>query len=879
MSTFELFRYIDSTLAQAAAQAETHYERQDFNACLVRLRQIAEDLAWRLVEIYDLTPYERTFNSAICELKDARTTPDYVIGLFRDLQRYGNRAAHSLTGDAKTAGGQLFQLYRLMLFAVEKLSPSTANLKRPKFVLPTPTRGQDTSKLRKLREEQEKLARQLEESENDRERYEQELAELQRTRVVISESLQKTFAQLQDSEREEVGPLIQSWRQDPDAIAAEKIAGSLDDKFEWYGLGDEKFWGVIGARSPASDVLVGLWIGAEFERYDWALQHRFDINPVLGSFQLYAIKSNPQTTPDATGLFDAFSDDDLILCAVPKLVVSRVREVTDESQLNALFEELPGEAVEALLALATGSSVEEARREVGLISSEDDRETIDPNDFHAALERPLSGRYVTEVDDEGLRAMLDAPFKQWRVYLHPSQRACVQMNGRGPIRVLGGAGTGKTVALVHRAVHLVRNVFETGERILVTTFTRNLASELAASIAQLATPEEFERIDVANIHKVARDIYKSNGMGNRVATRTQIEECWAKAYEVCPDDMSYSLAFFMDEWRHVIVPQDIQSSSEYARASRRGRGTRIHKLKRPKIWPVFEAFRKGLDDLGVLGWDDLIMEARALAEQEPEPTWRAVLSDEVQDYRAGELKFLRALVDRQDNDMFLVGDSHQRIYGLPASFKACGIQIVGRSVRLKINYRTTEAIRALGVQVLAGQTFDDMNEGTDTLGGYTSIRQGHAPAVHVVEDVSAERDLVFEHIREWIINGNIDARDVCIAAPTKRLRDRYASALDKLGRAHYIVDKDDVESAREYPGVRLATFHRLKGLEFRAVVLVGVQAGLMPLALDPVHFADDTARNQWEQTQRSLLYVAITRARDELCIVGVGEPCPFISVS
>ena len=873
MSNFELFRHIDPKLSDAASKAEEHYAREDYNACLVKTRQIGEFLADMLCDRHNLYLMDASFNTALGVLSDQVGLPHWVMGIFRNIQQHGNRAAHSLRGDPRAAGEVLHQTFRLMLWSLGELAPHATDIKMPKFRLPEPL-GEDSALLAKLRAEQESLANELAKSEQARRAYEQQVEKLRRPNVTISDSFTRRFATLPEEEREALTPFVLKFREDPEAFTFQKLNMTADDKFAWVGL-DDDFWGLITVTSPGKDVIVCVWIGEREECELWSSDHRVDVHPQLGSLQLYSVALEPPEEQPSSALFAKFSDEELISCGVPPLLIPAVRVIEDEDALLSLVEHLPGEASDALVELATGKSVAAAREVAGLETPDED---VDTQDFDLALGNELTRRHIVEVDDEALEAILKEPLSQWRIFLHPSQKRAVEVNSSGPVRVLGGAGTGKTVALIHRAVLLVRERLEPEERVLVTTYTRNLALELAASIRKLTTDEEFARIDIRHIHKVARDLLAGQGISPDIASDRQREAAWDRALEEVPAGITYPRAFYEDEWRNVIVPHDIQSASEYMKASRRGRGTSVHKLKRAQIWPVFQAYRDALNKESLMEWDDLIVEARELVMQQPELCqWRALLSDEVQDYKAGELRFLRALVPRDDDDMFLVGDGHQRIYGLPTSFKACGVHIVGRSFRLKVNYRTTERIRDLAMRALAGEDWDDMNEGQDDLTGYHSIRVGEEPVIELHETFKEEYQSLIEHVRTWLFDEDVPAQDICIAARFSKLRDTYQKVLENEGYPTVIIDADSSDEELG-AGIRLATFHRLKGMEFSHIILAGVQEGVVPYDLPDEKFADDVARHEHMKTERALFYVAATRARDHLVVMGVGDASPLLGL-
>jgi superfamily I DNA/RNA helicase len=601
---------------------------------------------------------------------------------------------------------------------------------------------------------------------------------------------------------------------------------------------------------------------------------RVEVHPLLGSVQVFH-ESNVDAH-DTGVLFQGYTDEELARCGVPEGLMTLVRTFANQDALIEHIELLPDEAAEALWALSGGATLEEARASAGLAQNTPEGQTSTELDI--AVEHTASRRQLAEVDDEELARMLDAPLALWRTYLHPSQRHAVEMHANGPIRVLGGAGTGKTVALLHRVGFLLREVFTGEERVLVTTFTRNLTLELESALRDLLTDEEFERVDVHNLHSVATRVLREQGLSMELARDDDVDAAWTEALKVLPKDLArrFDRAFFEYEWKHVILAGDIYDSTGYMEARRSRMGTRVHRLTRVRLWPVFEAYREALGRRGVSHWDDLLSQAAYM--MKGEGGYAAVLSDEVQDYTPAALRLLRALVPRGPNDMFLVGDAHQRIYGAMANFKACGIHIVGRSVRLKVNYRTTERIRQVAMGALAGCVYDDLDGGDDDLDGYHSIRAGVEPVMWHGESKDDELEFLDELLTRWIVEEDVESSEICIATRLGAGVSHYTRGLEARNFTLEQVTKD--VPAHELPlGLRIATFHRLKGTEFSRVVLVGVNAFTFPFIHQDAVFPDEQAREEVLKTERALFYVAATRARDHLVVTGWGDRSEYLNLN
>lgn len=702
-------------------------------------------------------------------------------------------------------------------------------------------------------------------------------------RLAVAKSFLESYSKLPKKLQKKVREFTERFQEDPtrSGLNFERLSGTRDPKVR--SLRVDQAYRVIVVQPDRGDVILCVWVDHHDEAYRWVEKKTFEVNPLSGVLQVFSVEEGEQAVaaveieeqpPEPVvekRLFDAIDDEDLLMSGVPEPLLASVRALVAERELDVLAPHLPTDAADMLYLLASGydfmQALEESSRPKEKVAA------VDVGDFSTALERPETQSQFHLVEGEReLEQMLDAPMEQWRVFLHPSQRRLVEWDVNGPVRVLGGAGTGKTVVLMHRAKHLAEQVFTApDDRLFVTTFTRNLAADLSATLKSLC-PASAERIEVKNIHAWARSFYEQQ-VGRRVAVLEdgpQRREFMSQAATMASTD-AYGVPFYLDEWDQVIQAQEVDSKEAYFRARRVGRGTRLGRKQRAEIWTVLARYRELLESEGLLEWQDLVREARLFIEgRDLALPYKAVLADEVQDLSPPELKLLRAIVPPGPNDLFLVGDAHQRIYGHMARLGACGIEIRGRSRRLKLNYRTTEQIRTRAVTILENLEIDDLDGGVDSLNGYRSLRSGPAPRFHHGERPEDEENALLEVLHEWL--ESTAPEDICVAARTNELVSRYAQILSQAGIPNVLIR---TEATPDRSGVRMATMHRLKGLEFKKVVLCGVQGGQVPLALPESSLADQASAADHEQRERCLFYVASTRARDELVITGFGNASTF----
>jgi hypothetical protein len=692
--------------------------------------------------------------------------------------------------------------------------------------------------------------------------------------VAIGSDFLEAYARVPRAQQRKVREFTEKFKANPKsaAINYEKIHGVKDDKVRTVRI-DQKYRAVI-LHPPQGEVYVLVWVDNHDEAMDWAKKRTFEINPQTGALQIINVTEAEQAVHADAGkkpssLFASFADDVLLSFGLPEVLLPAVRAVQNKDDLLALVRHLPAEASDALTWLAEGERPEEVREVIQATPAK----AVDTTDLGKALEHPdTKRRFVAIQSDADLAAMLDAPLAKWRVFLHPSQDKLVKKHFNGPARVLGGAGTGKTVVAMHRARHLAETLC-TGpqDRILFTTFTANLAQNVEEMLATLC-PDCLNRIEVVHLHAWAVRFLRDQGVEVEVAAQDAVEQCWEEAVQG-NGNFDYDLGFLKLEWDHVVQTHGIDTRDAYLKVPRTGRGKTLSRLQRTQVWGVFDRYRQALKKRNLLEWLGVIRQARRLIEQKkPALPYRAVVVDEAQDFHPEEWKLLRALVPGGANDLFLVGDAHQRIYGRKVVLKDCGIAVQGRASTLKINYRTTEQIRSWATTLLRGVDADDLDGGTDEGKGYKSLLSGPKPECRHFTTAREEQAFLAGKLKELLKQR--PPEEMCVVARTaKMLKDEYQSLLKAEGIPHTVLGQGKEAGGS---GVRLATLHRVKGLEFPVMFVAGANAKVVPMRLASVE-GDQTAKAEHEERERSLLFVAATRARDSLTVTSWGSPSPFLA--
>jgi superfamily I DNA/RNA helicase len=698
-------------------------------------------------------------------------------------------------------------------------------------------------------------------------------------RVAISSDFFSAFSRLPKSQQGKVAKFITNFQKNPRAIGInyEKIEAARDPQMRSVRI-DQGYRGIV-LQPESGKVYMLLWVDQHDEAYRWARRHQCAINAETGAIQVFELEeieavssALPEESEPKSGVFASLKDRELMQLGVPEALLGLVRGIGSEEELDEASRRLPVEAYEGLFLLLAGSSYEEITNERELAA-----EAVDTSDFAGALERETSrSRFVVVENEFELAKMLNAPLEKWRVFLHPSQRRLVEGDRNGPVRVLGGAGTGKTVVALHRARWLARNRVTGNAKVLFTTFTRNLATDIESNLSAICNPEEMARIEVLNLDRWVSQFLRKKKYQYDIIYEKAGQEYWESALDLKSLDLNLPEAFYREEWQRVIQPQSIETLEQYKRASRIGRGTRLSRADRVLVWPVFEEYRNLLAQHRKKEVDDAYRDAAALlASESRQLPYLTVIVDEAQDMSTQAFRLIRQLVAPGTNDLFIVGDGHQRIYGRnKVVLSNCGIEIRGRSRKLKINYRTTEEIRRSAVNLLEGLPVDDLDGGLDDNRPYRSLTHGDPPVLKHFESVEEQTGFIIEYLRQAKEQGRPLA-GICLVARTRNELDALDAALSQNGLQTLRIKTERADYGSP-EAVRMATMHRVKGLEFDEVILGSINQGLVPLAQAVHDKADEVAFRQADLEERALLYVAMTRAKRGCLICSYGVQSPYL---
>lgn len=632
-----------------------------------------------------------------------------------------------------------------------------------------------------------------------------------------------------------------------------------------------------------------------------------EINPVSGAVEVVdqsEVSANVVALPDrTTPLLAEYDDQALVDLGVVPSLLPALRKVTTEEQFDRLLaHNLPELTRDVLLALRARMDPQDVRRHI--TDAWRAEEDVNTRDWARAARRAVS---QAETEDAAVLGALGRSFDAWRLFLHPEQRRLATGDFKGSSKVTGGPGTGKTVVALHRVRHLVAQLPPGRTRpVLLTTYNTNLALDLKERLRQLGGDELLSRVDIKSVDALAREIVQES----RIDLGPPLDDDAAMnlwhTVRVETGMLEYDADFLDTEFKHVILAHRCGSWESYRRVGRSGR-PRISTAQRHEVWQLAQAYRAHLEEpprrttYALIADHAAGLEHHRMARVEEQarykeeqggrdlvhreagsgmwlkPRYRHIVVDEAQDLSASHWRMLRAMVRKGPNDIFLVGDAHQRIYGSRVVLSHHGIQIRGRaSRRLTLNYRTTRQILGSANRLIEGAPFDDLDTGTDTLDGYRSVLTGLAPQFWRAPDRLTEMRAVATLVKERHDRHGTPYSAMAVSVPDGASAQEFANVLAREFHVPAVELRKDGAGA-DADAVRIGTMHRFKGLEFQRVFLTSVGEGQVPhQRIEQYRAVNPDRYRQEEQRARSLLFVAATRARDELVVTWSGRASRFL---
>lgn len=636
---------------------------------------------------------------------------------------------------------------------------------------------------------------------------------------------------------------------------------------------DKNFWSVrvsadirIIVHKTESNLLL-CYVDHHDKAYEWAERRKLETHPKTGAAQLVEIRERIEEVvvpryietikpvPAKLKVFALLSDETLLSYGVPPEWLADVKNA-DEDSILELADHLPAEAAEALLDIATG------------VTPPLPSPVMPGTDPFAHPDAQRRFRVMSNVEE--LEQALSYPWEKWTIFLHPNQQQLIERDFNGPARVSGSAGTGKTIVALHRAVFLARK--NPDARVLLTTFSETLANALRTKLKRLISsePRLAERLEVHSMDAIGLRLFERNCGKAKLASREQIKET-LKAASDSIGGHKFSLHFLLTEWEQVVDAWQLDSWEAYRDVKRLGRKTRLPEPQRLVLWSIFEQARNSLATQKLMTTAAIYTALAAKLETINNPAFEFAVVDEAQDINVPQLRFLASLAGKRPNGLFLAGDLGQRIFQQAFSWKSLGVDIRGRSKTLHINYRTSHQIR-MQADLLLGPEVSDVDGNADDRRGTVSVFNGPQPVILELKTPEEEITAVAKWLKD-ISSEQIKPQEIGVFIRSDTQLSRAKQALEESGLPFKILD-ENVETTNGY--VSVSTMHLAKGLEFRAVVVMAVDDEVIPSQERIENVVDDADLAEVYETERHLLYVACTRARDRLLVTSGDSPSEFL---
>jgi len=631
---------------------------------------------------------------------------------------------------------------------------------------------------------------------------------------------------------------------------------------------------IIVHKSEGS--LLICYVGHHDDAYRWGECRKIETHPKTGAAQLVEIREIVREIPfiryveapesvvtskklqpePKIKLLKDKTDDELLGFGVPPDWVNEVRNADSDDAIQEVCGHLPQEAAEAVLELWTGG----VPRAV----------TVQPASADPFAHPDAQRRFRVMSNREELERALDFPWEKWTVFLHPEQREWKEKNFNGPARVSGSAGTGKTIVALHRAVHLAR--LNNEARILLTTFSDTLANSLRVKLKSLVAgePRIEERIEVASLDSVALRLYKSQVGPVNVANSSAVRQLLADS-SLAVAGHKFTPQFLFSEWEQIVDAWQLKTWESYRDVARLGRQTRLPEAQRKVLWSIFTPVWTALKAKKIITMAGVYSGLTSALKQSNKPPYDFAVVDESQDINVSQLRFLAAFGANRPNGLFFAGDLGQRIFQLPFSWKSLGVDIRGRARNLRINYRTSHQIRFRADRLL-GRDVSDVDENHEDRSDTISVFNGSPPEIYELKTAAEESNSVAKWIAKLSKDG-VAPHEFGVFVRSQAQYSRAEAAVIEAGLPLKVLD-EKVQTTSGH--VSICSMHLAKGLEFRAVIVMACDDDVVPLQERIGSVGDEADLKDIYETERHLLYVACTRARDHLLVTAVEPASEFL---
>lgn len=698
-----------------------------------------------------------------------------------------------------------------------------------------------------------------------------------RPQVAIYKDFLDAYSKIPKIQQKRVREFVNKFMIDPTlrSIHYEKIHDVKDNKIRTVRINDS--YRAIILHPQEGNIYLLVWVDHHDEAMRWAKNKVFKINKHTGALQiidykLIEISQEIQKNDMEELLLKDYDDDSLLVLGVPKILLPAIRGIKKEEDLKEISKYLPEEAYEGIGYLLLGYSIEQTMNKLCRKKSL----KVNENSYNKALQNPDTKRRFKVITNAiELLDILEQPFEKWKVFLHPSQlEIVIGKNGyyEGAIKIIGGAGTGKTVVALHRAKYLAENILKKNEKLLFTTSTKTLANKILYQIKQICSKEVMQKIEVIDFFSFITSYMKSQGHKFNIIDKETEQIFWENVTK--NTNMNMNKQFYKDEWNKVILYNNINDKESYLKISREGRRFRLSKKQREKVWTILSLYRKKLEKHQLSEKVDLIRKAITHFDSKSNYLpYKSIIIDEAQDFNQEEFLLIRKLIPKGKNDIFIVADPNQRINESNVVLSRCGINIRGkRSKQLSINYRTSEEINTFANKLIKDILIDDLDDKKIETIPSISLIHGDPPKIYQFNTFFEEVDFISKTLKEMIKN-NIDYNNICITTRTNNmLKTIYQPALQYYNIPYETIEQDMKEKMGKQVKIKrinVSTMYNVKGLEFQVIFIVGANNDVILKKLNQCN--DNISKQYTVLKEKRLLYMASTRARDHLIITCFGE--------
>ena len=712
----------------------------------------------------------------------------------------------------------------------------------------------------------------------------------------FEDGFHSSLDKLAPSDSQRVKDAIEKYRQAPDTpgLNLEKLQGNPGKKRLWTIRASRELRVLLVREGPTSMFLRAGHHDAIYrfaDQWTWTSGRPHDGIPGLIAIKSDAVDLDGSTlmsgpaalawkADSERSILEHWDTSNLLKTGFDKKAIERLRHATQDT-LPDVWPDIDEATLDQVMECLEQSPDEFFQRQ--LISNEE----VEAKRFHDAIvERGALGRLSSLLTSEEFQRLMSAPIEDWMIFLHPDQRTLVDRHFNGPARVRGAAGTGKTVVALHRAAVLAKRFLASNGHsrehpsVLFTTFIRSLPPVFENLHRRLPTAVEGV-VEFSHINSLAYRLCKQAGEPSWVD-----EPVVSKAFDQAFADVirngtplhrvGLTKDYLRDEVKAVLKGRGIDSLDEYLDMERTGRRTRFTPTMRKQAWELREEWDRRLRELRAVDYPDVVRKARDWALLQSEPMYRAAIIDESQDLSLVGLQLIRALVsgaDGQDrpDSLFIVGDGAQKIYPGGFTLAQAGIDVRGNSTVLRVNYRNTREIMDAAMACAGSEPVDDLGDEYERGGAdVESVRRGAVKPCFVrASKWSAQVDYVIEKIQRFRESGDIGFGDIGIFAATNKKVDIVIDKFKHTGLFSKFQRLKDIEG---HPNdfIKVGTFHRAKGLEFKVVFLFGISEKSFPAPRQPAE--TDAEYDERRALEISQLFVAMTRARDQLFLLSDDNP-------